>query len=127
MRHGEAPWSIAPNRYSFDPEAFEMLSHELRMSHADAEAEAPHCGYVVYVALKLMEHEACPCIVGGVNVAKSRNVVALAASPGDGPQVDSIMDAVVREWCQPVLLDSVPQSQFCSDAIAEPVEDRQSI
>src|SRR6185312_11428692 len=79
------------------------------------------------MVIQLLIDEPRPGIVGGVDVTESGGVIALTSAPGNGLQINPIVDSVVREGCQPVLFDRVPQTKLSSDPVIEPVQDRQAI
>src|SRR5664280_2847053 len=79
------------------------------------------------MVIQLLIDKPSPGVVGGVDVTESGGVIALTSAPGNGLQIDPIVDSIVREGCQPVLLDRVPQPKLSSDPVIKPVQDRQAI
>jgi hypothetical protein len=66
-------------------------------------------------------------VVGGEEIRQSVHVVAAAANPVDVAQIEAVVDAVVGEGREVALVDGVPDSELCGDAVVEPVEDREAV
>ena len=105
-----------------DAVAVEPVGHEVGVGDADAEAEGPHRRGVDVVG-ELVQHEAGPGVVAGVEVLECRDVVALAPPPGDVGEVEAVVDAEVLERREVLAVDGVPEAQLGGDAIVEPLQD----
>jgi hypothetical protein len=120
------PRAVAPDRDRLDSVATEVLGHESCVLDAHAEAETAHRRWLGMVG-DLLDDEPGPGVGAGVCVAESFYVVALATTPGDLAEVEPVVDAEVEERCEVLLVDGIPETQFGSDAVVEPVQDRQAV
>ena len=105
----------------------ELRRHELGVLNADTETEGAHRGRVISETRYFLHDLSRPSICTGVQAAQCLNVVALAATPGDVGEVESVVDAEIHEGREALLVDGIPQPQFGGNAIIEPVKDRQVV
>lgn len=118
--------AVAPDGDGSDAMGVEVPRHELGVFDAHAEAEATH-GRWVCVPGHLLDDEAGPGVGARVHVGERRRVVATPPPPRDLSKVEPVVDPVVQERREVLLVDRVPQAEFCGDAVVEPLEDRQPI
>lgn len=118
---------VGPNGHRGETRVAEHARHVARMVDAHAEAQRAHLRRIGHVLPELREDQVRALIVAGEHVAQSRQVIALAAPPLHGPQIDAVVDAVVGKRAQVLLIDGVPQPQLGGDAILEPREHGQAV
>jgi hypothetical protein len=73
------------------------------------------------VAQKLLEHGARPDVRRRDQVRQGTNVVPCASSPWNLTEVEIVGDPVIRERHPPMLVDGIPQPEFCGDAAIKPI------
>ena len=98
----------------------EHARHEVRVTHRHAEPECSHGVNTADLVLKGANHSPRPCIVGGEHIAERLQVVAPTTPPGHLPQVGSIRNTIVGKRHQTLVIDRIPQSQFCGYSPVEP-------
>lgn len=97
------------------------------MRYRYAEPKRAHASGIVDLILYCLEHASHPDVVAGDDVAQFVDVVTASALPLHGAQIQAVMNPEVGERAEPVLVDRIPQPQFGSDAVIEPLQDRQTI
>ena len=94
---------------------------------ADAVPERPHLRGIGDLAPHFFNHETCPRVVGREDVLERADVVPLSATPGDGAQVEPVVDTEIREWRQILLVDCVPEPQLGGNPAIEVAEDVEAV
>lgn len=120
------PRAVTPDGHGADAVAVEVLGHELGVLDAHAEPETPHRGWIPVLG-DLVHDEPRPRVRARVHVGERGGVVATTSAPRDLRQIKTIVDPVVEKRGQVLLVDRIPQAEFCRDAVVEPVEDRQPV
>src|ERR1700730_6125523 len=103
---------VGPDGRRRDTGIAEDSRHEACVVNADAKAERPHPGEVIYALLELLENETGPGVVRGEDVRQAFGVVPAAAPPGDVTQVRVVVNAVVDKGREALLIDRIPKAQL---------------
>src|SRR4051812_47936254 len=97
------------------------------MLNADAKAKSANAFTITQPIYELLRHGIRPDVGAGDRFREAVNVVASSPTPRNVSEVEIVRYPEIRERDQPVLVNSVPETQFGGDSVAEPVKNWQTV